>query len=634
MTVFEKSVARALAILLVVALWPALLHADSTAGDYQVPDFDAELFDRDATSLQGRELADVMDALTAVVRNFESVANIDNDVKEKALAVALRLQPLNPAARAAHQLMSGGQGPSVGYESILSYSDTVKIFQVLAVQGERLLRERSQPDDEILGPLLMEIGLTILSSQEWQDPEVQKMAHVFHEVGGKGELDGFWKLTVRQQPIPGDGASLLASRLAKLEPLEEDQMEAPVDDAVAEGAVNPPAAGAVGGNLPDTSVMFLADVLGTGAASLADASLEMVDMDPVETGGGNGSEPELSVRLVKTGPENSALRGVAGSKAWVSRTFSRWPDGRQAVVSLSLGDADKVSVVDSPGDRWPVEVGLPVAMVMYSALSKTAIAGDVAISGRLEGSGAIQSVLPDSEVLREVGKNVERIAVLALPHDPAGDGGEALSPSEIEVLGRVQVIEVESFDQLRQVAVSSLRPPELVAAMDRFAEVQRVGVRPSNLSSPGLREKLQAVLQDWPGHYSAQRLLTASNADATMSTSAPLPARQTSESAIDQALAPLLERYAADRDPDLVTEVGGVDDLVASTRDRMRNLKPELPAAADGYYRLAVDLVVSLGDYLSLNNRGSDSANAEKHRQAIEQQLEQLNQLRQVADRR
>ncbi len=640
--------ARALVLLLVVALWPALMHADSTAGDYQTPDFDAKLFDRDALSLEGEELANVVDALTAVVRNFDSVANIDSDVKEKALALALRLQPLNPAARAAHLLMSGGQGPSVGLESILRYSDTGKIFQVLAVNGERLLRERAQPDDEILGPLLMEIGLTILSPLEWEGPEAQKVAHAYNEVGGKGELEGFWKLTVRQQPIPGDGASLLASRLAKLQPLAEVETADDSSDVNSSAQTQKMATestsaadlpGAFAANSSDTvrtgsldtSVMFLADVLGAGGASLADASIEIVDLDP--DADESGAESTLVMRLVRVGPANSALRGVTGGRAWVNQTFPRWPDGKQAVVRLLLGSEDKESVVSAPGERWPVEVSLPLALVMYSTLSKAQIAADVAISGRIEAGGSVKPVLPRSEILREVGENVGRIAVLAVPLDEVVESRELASPAEIEVLGRVQVIEVGTFDELQQVAVSELRPAELSAAMAEFAEVQRVGIRPGNLSDPELRGKLAAVVQQWPGHYSAQRLLAASSADGLLSTGASASAPQTAEDEIDQLLAPLLGRYAADRDPNAVTELGGLDDLIAEAEIHLRGLSINLPTATDSYHILASALVVSLGDYLNLNNRGNDSSNAEKHRQVIDQQLTELEKLRQAADR-
>jgi len=501
-------------LLLTAAFWPALIRADSTAGDYHAPDFDAQLFDRDALSLEGKDLTDVVDALTAVVRNFESVPNIDSDVKEKALALALRLQPLNPAARSAHQLMLGGQEPLVGYESILNYSDTTKIFQVLAVQGERLLRERAQPDDEILGPLLMEIGLTVLAAAEWEDPEVQILAHAFSAVGGEGELAGFWKMTVRLQPVAGDGASVLASRMANLKPIEV------IESSVAPPGAEPsspamPTTGAeqstdpVGEYLAAASVMFVTDVLGSGGASLADALIEIVDSDPDEINE-SGREPTTSIRLVRSGPTNSALRGVTGGKAWVNQSFSQWPDGKQAVIRFLLGHEDEAAEVAAPGERWPVEVGLPVAMVMHAALSNTQLAADVAVSGRIESSGTIRPVLPRAEVLREVAENVDRIAVLATAPDEAVDPGLSTTPSEIEALGRVQVIEVESFDELRRVTVRELRPPELREAMNVFAEAQRVGIRAGNLSDSTMREKFAATLELWPGHYSAQRLLAAS----------------------------------------------------------------------------------------------------------------------------
>ncbi len=207
----------------IVGLWSVpttCVFADASNGAYSAPNFDSPLFERDALSLERADRATVVAALTAIARNFPSERRVDTDVKEKALALALRLAPLDRGARSAHASLASGEAGDdakpVPMDSVMTYTTGAEIFAALGPLGRRLWQQRLQPDDEILGPLLMELALTVLNDSEWQDNEVQKIAFEYRQLCDAINPGQRWDLVVDLQSIAGDGASQLASRLRAL----------------------------------------------------------------------------------------------------------------------------------------------------------------------------------------------------------------------------------------------------------------------------------------------------------------------------------------------------------------------------------------------------------------------------------
>ncbi len=207
----------------IAGLWSfptASVLADASNGAYRAPNFDIPLFERDALSVDRADRATVVAALTAIAWNFPSERRVDTDVKEKALALALRLAPLDRGARSAHASLASGEAGAdakpAAMDSVMSYTTGAEIFAALGPLGHRLWQRRLQPDDEILGPLLMELAFTVLNDSEWQDSEVQKIAFEYRPLCDAVDPGQRWDLVVDLQPIAGDGASQLASRLRAL----------------------------------------------------------------------------------------------------------------------------------------------------------------------------------------------------------------------------------------------------------------------------------------------------------------------------------------------------------------------------------------------------------------------------------
>ena len=130
---FFPSVSWMLGVLVSLAL-PMAALGDALSGAYESPNFDVPMFERDALSLDAEGRTEVVAALIAVAQNLPSAPNIDTDVKEKVIAIALRLAPLDPAARSAHQNLLptfNGSSDGASMSSAIQFANGAEVFNAL-----------------------------------------------------------------------------------------------------------------------------------------------------------------------------------------------------------------------------------------------------------------------------------------------------------------------------------------------------------------------------------------------------------------------------------------------------------------------------------------------------------------------
>ncbi|MCH1409980.1 MAG: hypothetical protein L7V87_13185, partial [Verrucomicrobiales bacterium] len=122
---------------------------------YDVPNFDRKVFHPDGIFLEESERQSLLEALAAVASNFPEINRIDSDLKEKALATALRINPLHRNCRSAHELLTVGRLPSR-----TQYFDSVSgASEALWSTGLRLLEAPIDPEEKKLASILMELSL-------------------------------------------------------------------------------------------------------------------------------------------------------------------------------------------------------------------------------------------------------------------------------------------------------------------------------------------------------------------------------------------------------------------------------------------------------------------------------------------
>ena len=124
------------------------------------------------------------------------------DLREKALAVALRLDALNGSARAARQSLLDGKSP----EPSEFFKDLPSISRSLWTRAEAM-KKGQEPADEQLYPLLMELALVIAPSA----PPITAAVYA-DSVGKLGDRIPKWKGFVSIEG--GEGSS--SERAAKL----------------------------------------------------------------------------------------------------------------------------------------------------------------------------------------------------------------------------------------------------------------------------------------------------------------------------------------------------------------------------------------------------------------------------------
>gem|GEM_PF-6659868 len=143
--------------LITVLLLVSFCAAGSWVFSYDSPDFDYELFSPDGLLLEKNDRNSLLQALAALASNFPDNKQIDSDLKEKALALALKIDPLHQTSRMAHDaLMKGKKPPKTAY-----FTKVSAISQELWSVAEKMLAGSPEPEAAKLAPWLMDLSLTL-----------------------------------------------------------------------------------------------------------------------------------------------------------------------------------------------------------------------------------------------------------------------------------------------------------------------------------------------------------------------------------------------------------------------------------------------------------------------------------------
>ena len=123
---------------------------------YDAPRLEESLFDPDALFIKDRDKEILVEALNAVAGNFSDSKLIDDDLREKALALALQIDPLNINARNTHRALLNGRPPvksAYFVESVSEVSERLWNISDLLAQGE--------PEARKLALYLKELSLVL-----------------------------------------------------------------------------------------------------------------------------------------------------------------------------------------------------------------------------------------------------------------------------------------------------------------------------------------------------------------------------------------------------------------------------------------------------------------------------------------
>ena len=151
---FRRPTSHRFASGLVVLLLGFLLNAGSVSG-YDSPDFVTRVFSGDGIYLPDDQKTSLLEALAAIASNFPNNQKVDDDLKEKAIALALRIDPLHYHSRLAQRALAKGEmpKPTSFFDSLSSISETLWTI------ATRFSTPPLEPEQYILAHYLMEMSL-------------------------------------------------------------------------------------------------------------------------------------------------------------------------------------------------------------------------------------------------------------------------------------------------------------------------------------------------------------------------------------------------------------------------------------------------------------------------------------------
>lgn len=564
---------------------------------YDSPDFTVDLFSADGIFLPADERATLLEALAALASNFSDAPGIDDALREKALALALRLDPLHSRSRAAHRELLLGAPP----QAVSSYSSPGSVAEVLWTSGKRLVEAPLDPEERRLALFLFELSLLVHP----QAPEERLVE--FAAICGNGAPDwgaalasrnGAASSSVRARELFGQSRTLLAA-------FEERSRAGAMAKGLPAGTPEP--VPSTGQDRVSTMPPELAFV-----ASLATVRMvESVEMEPV------AGTVELTIRAPSGAPEREWLEGrhpasdllplfsseqgipVAGLEIPGSTASGRswvWPSGMIGEVRF-----DGELAVPEPRSLLRTSATLPALVLMEGILGKKPVNKAFVLLGEIDPTSMQVGLGGNPIPLIEAGATMGRPYLLA-PATVLDPLVESLQRSDrLEILFQSEL--VSYADPAGAVArMTSPTDPALLAASAAFDEIEAASARlplPELARNPSAQERLRNLLAAFPDHLSARAMLEYGQRPANEATRLRQFAGR-----LHGIVAPFL---ALEEEPRL----GGgrpVEDLFSDADTQFLRLRSGTPVQARNLLGLAEDLVDAAELYLQLTNKGTSIA--------------------------
>ena len=582
-----------------------LFSAGGVARAYDPPEIGPRLFSADGVFLNQEDRSSLLGALAAIGSNFSGNARVDDDLREKSLALALRLDPLHDHSRVAHrELAKGATPPPTGFfDTLASVSETLWTI------GNRLAGPPLDPEEQRLARYLLELSL--LTHPEPPADRLETFAAVCD--GQAPE----WETAVRLQHDTNRSTERALTLFRESgERLREKRREA--------------------------TVAMRADPPGGAATSLAPAAVtgkpparpprpaDRPQIEPVTVSlatvrqvvGVEASPVAGSVSLTLRGPANNLERERLQESA-ASSTLPLIPSAEDLILNAfslpttalpgrswtagAVGEVRFTPAVEPPGPRRLLRADalLPAFVLAESVLSKNPVNADFVLLGE---------VSPDTlqiEMPGDVLSSFAAAAALGRPYVlvPAKVGESLVAflqkSNQLELLFQTELIAYTDAIDVRS-RLTTPTDPALISASAIFKEIREVSLRPDPATrvalpdlakNPSAQGKLRDILAGFPAHLSAWAMLEYGTRPVTSEILLSQFAAR-----IDQIVAPFLIFENLEED------FNGLDGIFDQSDAQFLKLRVETPLEARSLLGSAEDLVEAAERYLELTNKTSSIA--------------------------
>ncbi|NNE92864.1 MAG: hypothetical protein HKN23_14565, partial [Verrucomicrobiales bacterium] len=486
----------------VAASLPVLLFA------YDAPNFDQPLIDVDGVNLPEDQFKGVVEALSGLAANFPSNENVDSDLREKALLIALTLDPLNHAARTTHEALRKGENPP----PTGMFEDLSEIAGTLWKTSESLLTENPTPDHTRLAMYLMEISLTVQ-----KDPPLEQARKL-------GALSNFkptdWGRWLELQPENNFSGDRILRHLAAAQsaiaapPGSPDTPSTPPpanpptasddDTPVSEIKRNEAGIAAVCGSENGPFAVFVSLKVHEASEEEAQFFSEFLP---------DGTRRESMQMQIHAHPKRMFFQGAGRASEHARAIYKRWPD--RMIADLTFRDP---GTGEQPkfGEEEQIDVYYPTLALLQSVFSGREISDKYIVMGmarhadgtRLRSPNRITDAL---NVAQKLDRPRLLVPTTAFPRLLEA----AKNSTEPTLFLKPQIIGVEDFTAMSR-AVFEVGTDDLNAAAANYESILKS--RPDGtslgdyLTSSEVKSSLQRLVSDYPNHLSAKLLLEIAQA--------------------------------------------------------------------------------------------------------------------------
>lgn len=569
---------------------------------YDPPQIGPGLFSADGIFLAPEDRSSLLEALAAIGSNFPANTRVDNDLREKALALALRLDPLHFNSRVAYRELAKGANPptTAFFDSLASVSETLWTI------GTRLAAPPLDPEEQRLAAYLFELSL--LTHPEPPTDRLATFAEVCHRDAPE------WEPAVNLQR-EGNRSTDRAHSLFQeaLEHLREQRREAALAKRSEPTSPATPATTASTTPAPDgapprpprmalpeiepitLSVATVREVTGVESRPIG-GTLSLTLRGPV-----NGIERALvqetaSPNLpVIPSEDNLPLKDFALPKAALQG--QTWVEGALAEVAFT-----PYVTPDGPRRLLEADGALPALVLALCATAKSPVSEQFALLGELDPTGLRVGMTGDALATLAAASTTNRPYLLVPASISESLVAYLQKSNRLEILFQSELIAyTDAADAATRLGAVS--DPALTSASTIFNEIREVSLRTDPATRvalqdlariPSAQEKLRGILASYPAHLSAWAMLEYGTRPVT-----PEILLSQFSTKVDQIVSPFVVlEESGDAASDLLS-------LVEPAGSQFLKLRADTPIEARNLLGAAEDLVEAAERYLELTNKTS-----------------------------
>lgn len=493
--------------LIALCFLAALVLGPGRACAYDAPDFDVEIFSPDGIFLPAEQQSSLLEALAAIASNFTGNARVDDDLREKALALSLRLDPMHYHSRLAHRELVKGAAPAA-----TTYFDSLTLIsETLWNLGTQLSRPPLQPDGVELAPYLMELALVT-----HPQPPAERLDLYASATGGKyPSWEKFTTLqpadnrsTTRTLSLRSEADALLAMQKRR----KMSQPEPPPGNNSPPAPDNPERqpSGANPAVPIATSLTVLSSVVDvdgfpvTGRVSLTIRPPQnRIERDLIRTPDSSSAGSAGAFLPLITSTRDLPVEDVRLPSTFASERSWTWPVGAVGEVGFTPSGSGPSG---RPSNRPNV---LPQAAVLVgNLLGKSSLNEDFVLSGEMSDPASAPLLRDPLSTLKAAGRSGKKY--LLMPASALETLVASLQKTgQLAPLFHTELISYASLADAIAVATSPT-DPLLIEATAAFDEIEAVSSRmsfPELARNAKVQERLEGILTKYPNHLSARAML-------------------------------------------------------------------------------------------------------------------------------